>query len=127
MTDKTQIEHNESAYPPTAALKRTSPHSCQNRTFWDLLHVAADGVRLRHTIGVAEPFGIVPTHALDPTNVCLHASYRGASRSRWLGKAATRWPGRLRDRTYLAHVRSERFTKVLGVGRERAAFVPESG
>jgi hypothetical protein len=40
---------------------------CQNRTFWDLLHVAADGVRLRYTIGVAEPFGIVPTLALDPT------------------------------------------------------------
>lgn len=54
-------------------------------------------------------------------------SWLCASHSCSLCRTAALWLGWLRDRKYLAHVRSEGLTKVSGVGRERAAFVPESG
>jgi hypothetical protein len=49
------------------------------------------------------------------------------SHSSRLCRAAALPLSRLRDRKYLAHVRSGGRTKTRGVGRKRAAFVPERG
>jgi hypothetical protein len=74
---------------------------------------------------MAKPFGSYPNSA----NVfSRHFAWRlCASHSCSLCRAAALWLGRLREPKYLADVRSQGLTKILGVGRERAAFVPESG